>query len=79
MTAVYARLRQLLRDEQPVALVTVIDGPGVGRKLLITPDGTVQAEDLIQIDYAGRCQEQPVTALVPAAHAALGLKRRGVE
>ena len=39
MTAVYRELRQLLRDQQPVALVTVIDGPGVGGKLLITPDG----------------------------------------
>lgn len=39
MTLVYRELRQLLRDQQPVALVTVIDGPGVGGKLLITPDG----------------------------------------
>jgi len=34
----YARLRELLRAERPVALITVIDGPGVGSKLLITPD-----------------------------------------
>ena len=36
----YERLRALLRDEHPVALITVIDGPGVGRKLLVTPDAT---------------------------------------
>jgi xanthine dehydrogenase accessory factor len=33
----YERLRTLLREELPVALVTVISGPGVGGKLLITP------------------------------------------
>lgn len=37
----YQRLRQLLRDEQPAALVTIVDGPGVGAKLLITGDGAV--------------------------------------
>lgn len=37
-TAMYETLRQLLRDEQPVALVTIIDGPGVGAKLLVRPD-----------------------------------------
>ncbi len=36
---VYAELRARLRAELPVALVTVIDGPGVGGKLLVTPDG----------------------------------------
>ena len=39
MTAVYTELRERLRNELPVALVTVIDGPGVGGKLLVTPDG----------------------------------------
>ena len=33
----YDRLRDLLRQQVPVALVTVIDGPGVGRKLLVSP------------------------------------------
>lgn len=33
----YAQLSQLLRDERPVALVTVIAGPLVGAKLLVTP------------------------------------------
>ena len=36
----YERLSELLRDDLPVALVTVVDGPGVGRKLLVTPDDT---------------------------------------
>ena len=40
--ALYEHLRTLLRDEQPVALVTTIAGPGVGAKLLVTPDGTVE-------------------------------------
>ena len=34
---VFSTLRQLLRAEQPVALVTIIEGPGVGKKLLISP------------------------------------------
>lgn len=38
----YARLRQLLRDELPVVLVTIIDGPGIGAKLLITDDGVAE-------------------------------------
>ncbi len=33
----YDTLRAALRDQQPVALVTVIDGPGVGGKLLVQP------------------------------------------
>ena len=49
----YARLRQLLRDQSPVALVTVVDGPGVGSKLLITPsdppDGTLGHPELDRI------------------------------
>jgi xanthine dehydrogenase accessory factor len=35
---VYERLADLLRREAPVALVTVIEGPRVGAKLLVTPD-----------------------------------------
>ncbi|MGB8859950.1 MAG: XdhC/CoxI family protein [Ilumatobacteraceae bacterium] len=34
----YEQLRDRIRGEQPVALVTVIDGPGVGNKLLVAPD-----------------------------------------
>ncbi|MDO8392345.1 MAG: XdhC/CoxI family protein [Actinomycetota bacterium] len=37
----YQDLARLIRDEQPVALVTVIAGPHVGGKLLVT-DSTVQ-------------------------------------
>lgn len=33
----FPHLRDLIRAEQPVALVTVIAGPGVGGKLLVTP------------------------------------------
>ncbi|MGD9702953.1 MAG: XdhC family protein [Acidimicrobiia bacterium] len=37
---IYERLRDRIRAAAPVALATVIDGPGVGNKLLIEPDGT---------------------------------------
>lgn len=35
--ALFARLSELLRADEPVALVTVVDGPNVGAKLLVTP------------------------------------------
>ncbi len=35
--SIYTTLRELLRTQQPVALVTVVEGPGVGSKLLVTP------------------------------------------
>jgi xanthine dehydrogenase accessory factor len=35
---IYDSLRASLRDEQPVALATVIRGPGLGAKLLVRPD-----------------------------------------
>jgi xanthine dehydrogenase accessory factor len=34
----YDRLREHLRQQLPVALVTIIEGPGVGNKLLVTTD-----------------------------------------
>jgi len=36
---IYERLRDAIRAEEPVALATVVDGPGRGGKLLIVPDG----------------------------------------
>ena len=36
--AIYETLRDCLRAEEPVALVTVIAGPGLGGKLLLRPD-----------------------------------------
>ncbi len=36
--AVYSELAAALRNEAPVALVAVIEGPGVGGKLLVRPD-----------------------------------------
>jgi xanthine dehydrogenase accessory factor len=38
MTSIYETLRTRLRDELPTALVTIIDGPAVGAKMLVTPD-----------------------------------------
>lgn len=35
---VYLELARAIRHAEPVALVTVIDGPGVGAKLLVRPD-----------------------------------------
>ena len=42
VNSVYEQLRDHIRSEVPVGLVTVIDGPNVGAKLLIEADGTVQ-------------------------------------
>jgi xanthine dehydrogenase accessory factor len=36
---IYETLAERLRAQLPVALATVVDGPGVGGKLLVTPDG----------------------------------------
>jgi xanthine dehydrogenase accessory factor len=36
---IYEELAARLRAQQPVALATIVDGPTVGRKLLVTPDG----------------------------------------
>ncbi len=34
----FDRLREAIRDERPVALATVVEGPNVGAKLLVEPD-----------------------------------------
>jgi xanthine dehydrogenase accessory factor len=39
MTGIYERLRDGIRASTPVALATVIDGPGIGMKLLVEPGG----------------------------------------
>ena len=39
MASVYETFRDSIRAEEPVALATVIDGIGVGAKLLVRPDG----------------------------------------
>ncbi len=38
----FERYADALRAEQPVALATVVDGPHVGAKLLVTPDGPAE-------------------------------------
>lgn len=38
MSALYDTLADAIRTEQPVALITVIDGPHLGGKLLVRPD-----------------------------------------
>ena len=40
--SLYTTLRDRLRSQQPTALVTVVDGVGVGAKLLVVPDGQPQ-------------------------------------
>ncbi len=40
--SLYTTLRDRLRSQQPTALVTVVDGVGVGAKLLVVPDGEPQ-------------------------------------
>jgi len=63
---VYETLRDRIRAEQPVALATVLDGPHVGAKLLVSPDvepegdlghpelGRVVARDALAELEAGR-------------------------
>jgi len=52
-TPVYDALESALRAEEPVALVSVIDGLGVGSKLLIAPDraplGTLGNDELDRV------------------------------
>lgn len=38
--SIYAELAEHLRRDEPVALATIVDGPGTGAKLLVTPSGT---------------------------------------
>jgi xanthine dehydrogenase accessory factor len=40
--SLYEMLRDRIRAEQPVALATVVDGPGVGAKLLVSPGEDAQ-------------------------------------
>jgi xanthine dehydrogenase accessory factor len=42
MTALYEQLRERIRRDEPVGLVTVIDGPHIGAKLLIVPGRPAQ-------------------------------------
>jgi xanthine dehydrogenase accessory factor len=52
-TTIFEQLRQSIRAETPVALATVIDGPGTGRKLLVhrdsPPVGSLGNEDLDRV------------------------------
>lgn len=51
-TPLFDQLRAALRKESPVALATVIEGPGVGSKLLVTPqhtDGSLGDPDLDRV------------------------------
>ncbi len=53
MTTVYEALADALRAEEPVALATVIEGPGAGSKLLVGPDrepmGSLGNDDLDRV------------------------------
>jgi xanthine dehydrogenase accessory factor len=52
-TPIYEALAEALRAEAPVALATVIEGPGAGSKLLVGPDrepmGSLGNEDLDRV------------------------------
>ena len=51
-TPLFDQLRAAIREESPVALATVIDGVGLGAKLLVTPDssdGTLGDPDLDRV------------------------------
>src|SRR6476660_267785 len=49
----FAALRAAVKSSQPIALVTVIDGPGIGSKMLVQPDtaaiGTLGDPDLDRV------------------------------
>ena len=53
MTSIYETLRDRIRSSEPVGLVTVVDGPNIGAKLLIRPDhaalGTLGDDELDRI------------------------------
>lgn len=53
MGVVFDALRTAIRDDEPVALATVIDGPGTGSKLLVRPGteplGTLGDPDLDRV------------------------------
>jgi xanthine dehydrogenase accessory factor len=50
---IYDELADALRDDRPIAIATVIDGPGLGAKLLVRPDadpvGTLGNADLDRV------------------------------
>ena len=52
-TPIFDQLKQLIRDEQPVALATVVEGERRGAKLLVQPDesalGTLGNVDLDRV------------------------------
>lgn len=51
-TPLYAKLRDAIKAEEPVALATVIEGPHLGSKLLVTPEenaGSLGDEDLDRV------------------------------
>lgn len=41
-SSIYESLRDAVSDEAPIALATLIDGPGTGAKLLVRPDGSIE-------------------------------------
>ena len=51
--SVYDELRDAIRAEEPVALVTIVEGPNVGAKLLVGPSrptvGTLGDPDLDRV------------------------------
>ncbi|MGZ6979971.1 MAG: XdhC family protein, partial [Acidimicrobiia bacterium] len=52
-TPIFDALEEALRAERPAALATVVDGPGLGAKLLVRPDlptlGTLGNPDLDRV------------------------------
>ena len=51
-TPLFIQLRDAIRSESPIALATVIDGPNLGAKLLVTPEttnGSLGDEDLDRV------------------------------
>ncbi len=66
---VWDPLAAAIRERRPVAVATIVDGPGLGRSLLVTPDG----DPLGTMGDAGRDH-----AVVRDAHGELGVARSGL-
>lgn len=52
MGEIFAALRDALRSQRPAALVTMVRGPNVGAKLLVTNDGSVGTLGGAELDHA---------------------------
>lgn len=63
-TPVFARLRDSIRAEHPVALATVIEGPNLGAKLLIEPDIEAGVSNVDEVTCTGTLGDEDLDRVV---------------